>query len=253
MSKKRLREIYRDLFHSIDRNVKLSKASPRQGCFNLCLRASFVKLLEFNEFINSTTRQDTSFFYMATLRGICEDFIVLKYLSQMTRYRKDKLILLMASKQSEEAIRAQSIFFTRNDRTEVVLMRPKAESKEVIDSLTKSISKILQRENTGRSRNLPPVRDMAQHVELLDLYDYLYHATSKTVHFSPHILMRMAWGDVEEGEFEVSTKHFYPYYKDFNIFCASFLFVRFVDQFRRNLRLKKSILESRNEVNQILK
>jgi hypothetical protein len=45
-----------------------------------------------------------------------------------------------------------------------------------------------------RGQSLPSVRALATSTDLRDLYDFIYHATSTTVHFNPGQLMRGVWG-----------------------------------------------------------
>src|SRR5690348_2019081 len=63
---------------------------------------------------------------------------------------------------------------------------------------------------------------MADKSGLSELYDYIYHATSIFVHFNPHVLLRMGWGDLPEITF--STRHFNAYYRHFACFYGAYLF-----------------------------
>ena len=72
---------------------------------------------------------------------------------------------------------------------------------------------------------------MAKATNLHDLYNYLYSATSKWVHFSPQILLRMGWGgepgDVgDHTEWVFSTRHFSLYYAEFNRIYSLLLLLR---------------------------
>jgi hypothetical protein len=102
---------------------------------------------------------------------------------------------------------------------------------------------------------MPSVRLMAETANLLDLYDYIYAATSRWVHFSPRTLLRMGWGDIlergsrklkEGGAVSFTTKNFTQYYQEFNEFYGSFLFLTLTDQLGPELNLPpeaKGILE----------
>jgi hypothetical protein len=70
---------------------------------------------------------------------------------------------------------------------------------------------------------LPKVHAMATECNLLELYEFMYSATSKWVHFNPHILVRRGWsgpGGTHKVSYETtssfSTKHFDRYYVELN-------------------------------------
>jgi hypothetical protein len=72
---------------------------------------------------------------------------------------------------------------------------------------------------------MPSVREMAKHSDLLELYEYVYHATSSLVHFNPRILLRMGWGVLPDIQF--STQNFEDYYSDFSCFYSLYLLSKF--------------------------
>lgn len=82
---------------------------------------------------------------------------------------------------------------------------------------------------------------MAESVNLIDLYEYLYAATSSFVHFSPRNLGRMGWGDIRTQEFEFSTDNFASYYDTFNKFYSLYLLITFSTTFA-------SILDCREDI-----
>lgn len=252
MREKSLKSIYNDLSKIVDRDMKLSNKSLRNAYYDFCLKSSFVKLVEFNEFIHSTRKYEFSFFYLATLRGICEDLIVLTFLSKFHKRDRNKLILMLAAKQWGESIKAQTIFFTRNRPRQWVIMHTRDKTEKDLANLSNETKKLKKKLGLGARAKLPSVKQMAAYSGMSDLYDYLYHATSKVVHFSPHVLMRMGWGDLEKGPFVVSTKNFYPYYRAFNEFYGSFLFIKYVDEFQKYLHLSQRIIEYRDVIERVI-
>lgn len=83
---------------------------------------------------------------------------------------------------------------------------------------------------------------MAIDSKLKSLYDYLYHATSKTVHFSPNILLRTGWYKSLNDPIVFSVKNFNNYYDTFNSFYGSYLFVQFCTSFKKALKLDVKFL-----------
>jgi hypothetical protein len=72
---------------------------------------------------------------------------------------------------------------------------------------------------------------MAKVAGMAPLYGYLYSATSRWVHFSPHLLLRMGWGGTPEDTNEHTTWHFTTrnfaqYYAEFNRVYSLYLLIR---------------------------
>lgn len=55
-----------------------------------------------------------------------------------------------------------------------------------------------------------------------DLYGFLYHATSRLVHFSVPELMRRVWG--KPGKMEVAADFFERYWAEFAIYWGGWIF-----------------------------
>jgi hypothetical protein len=64
----------------------------------------------------------------------------------------------------------------------------------------------------------PTLTHIAQEVGRKAEYDFIYEATSRFVHFSPHELCRRAWGKPEG--MSISSNHFEPYWSRFAIYWA---------------------------------
>ena len=110
-------------------------------------------------------------------------------------------------------------------------------------------------------KTLPSVRSMA---EKTGVYDFMYHATSKWVHFNPHVLLRMGWGKCDDKSqlgdatrWKFSTEHFSPYYADFNRVYSVFLFrllcVRLIDEFSEPAAVRRSLEAITSRINGILR
>jgi hypothetical protein len=70
--------------------AKVAKGSVnRHNKYSLCVKASVSKCFEFNLAVRDFAKSKGSFFAMASLRGICEDLIVLRFISS-TMPSKDR-------------------------------------------------------------------------------------------------------------------------------------------------------------------
>ena len=70
---------------------------------------------------------------------------------------------------------------------------------------------------------LPSMRVVAKATKSLRLYQFLYHATSRFVHFSGAELARRAWG--EPGNVQIHSGHFHDYWGAFSLYWGLRIFV----------------------------
>lgn len=201
--------------------VPLSKSSAgEQDSFTKAVKAALVKSYEFNCTLGMHEDMDT-FLMVSSLCGICEDHIVLKYIFDKHYRDRDLIIHLLMLKDIYTSSVAQWKFFEKYRPNQILYYEadfPERE-KEYQDALRKLVNP--QGRKKGK-HSLPSVRDMATKTGLSELYDYMYHATSIFVHFNPHVLLRMGWGDLPEITF--STRHFHTYYKHFASFYGAYIF-----------------------------
>jgi len=188
--------------------------------------ASLAKSFEFNFYLTSQSSSSSSFFLQPILRGLCEDVIALKYLMENVHsVDVEVLITSWMSQQTSESIEKQENFFQRNRPYQPVLSNVRAKSADLLRSKLNPL-----KQKYGWRRDKPSVSQMAKACSLDEVYDYLYAATSRTVHFSPSVLFRMGWGPEQPDKpYTFSTSHFSGYYDSFNVFYGSYLFILLCD------------------------
>jgi len=105
----------------------------------------------------------------------------------------------------------------------------------------------------------PSVWHMARACGLEELYRYLYSATSKWVHFSPHVLLRMGWGPnpfSTASVWEFTTKHFAQYYKEFNRTYSVYLLLELlqrVPDFPWTVAARKGVEAIKKDLDEVLR
>jgi hypothetical protein len=93
--------------------AKIAKGSLQKNkMFSLCVRASVSKCFEFNLSAKDFAKSKTAFFAMASLRGICEDLIVLRYVSKMPPDDREELVKALSSQEIGTRVKLQDAFFT---------------------------------------------------------------------------------------------------------------------------------------------
>jgi Family of unknown function (DUF5677) len=255
MAKKReLKNIYRSLKPYVKEVTHSTLINP--DFFQISLRAAFAKIYDFNSFVSSLSSSSHSFYHTATLRGICEDLIVLKAIKDIPGQDRSNLVMYLQLNEMYETMRTQGRFFKNNHHQ--IVLDEKFADKRSDDEFTKAMD-IYKQHGFQIGKYGPSVKSLAKRANLSDLYDFFYAATSAWVHFSPHILLRMGWGAAPEASttFTFTTKHFSAYYRNFNAIYGTYLFVLFCETFQSNLSLnsktKKYLEELQEYINAILR
>ncbi len=202
-----------------------SSSISEVGLYGCCVRAALVKSYEFTLLAHSHAIQDHSFFITANLRGICEDLIVLKFLAKLNSNEKNLVIGIRTNRNLFDGIHNQMKFFQEfRPWQPVISPPPELDDESKLKAITNKLG-------WKGQKPWPSIAYMARKTSLKSLYDYLYSETSKWVHFSPQILMRMGWGGERttvgnHTEWTFTTSNFQPYYKDFNQIYSLLLFLK---------------------------
>ena len=216
----------------------------RGRLFSLCVRASLAKCYEYNLLAWDKRRSVDAFFALPTLRGVCEDLIVLNYIRDMPNRDRDALLSKLMIHELHNRLSTQDAFFSATRPLQPVL-KPYMSEPEV-ESLADDIRSIWRSNGwPNMNRNVVPrVRQMAEKHGgdiLRTLYEYLYRLTSNTVHFSVGSLLRSGWGD-DQSSCRFSVEHLSKYYAAFGRIYGAFLFCVYFELFGRVLRPGKAVL-----------
>lgn len=192
------------------------------GAYMNVLKGCIIKSLEFATQARKLPEGVSAFFLAPALRGICEDLIALRFLQlDSNRPKRDDLLRDRMITAVFAAVDKQTVFFRKH--------RP---FQSVFSGKLKAPPKVA---------GLPSMKDMAGKTKLTDLYDFLYAVSSDNVHFNPRIIIRNAWGDGHKT-FNHSTKNFQDYYADLCVVYGTYLFCRFVEFFKMDLRLSADLV-----------
>ncbi|MBE8715539.1 DUF5677 domain-containing protein [Sphingobacterium hungaricum] len=209
--------------------------------------SSYVKTYDFILFLCNINDHQNSFFLLPFLRGICEDLIVLTYIIQQPKERQNYIIVKKRYQELNKSTTAQNNFFHNYNSGQIV---PPIYNEGV------SIEEIIQLHRDAGHKleevNLPNVYQMAEKVNLKYLYDFIYHSTSKAVHFDIFTLLSMGWGEIDVKNETIkatfSHKNDYKHYFKFALFYSSYLFIKQSQNFKETLNLPNLIIESIEEL-----
>lgn len=219
--------------------------------FEKVTKAAFVKLYEFNYTVIKSDDENI-YFIMPVLRGICEDYIALKFISDEFGDDRDRVVELKFNEDLYKSARIQWEFFKKNHSDQILFYQEDFPTQE--KAYRDELRHLMIAKGIRLSRNdvsLPTTNTMAKRAALLELYEYVYHATSSLVHFNPRILARMGWGRTPEIAF--SVKNFNDYYKDFACFYGAFLFTEFCKWMLNINLIDKAIEPALQQINDLIK
>lgn len=236
-----------ELKDSIEQSCRVSN---HDGAFSLALICSFSKSIGLALEIENSTFENKSFWISSALRSICEDLIVLSFIDKNFRTEADEIVKLQLNVDTKKSLEAQDEFYSKY-RPQQPIIKPKDSSSNPEDRLRVIYKNHIQ----GKKQYKPSVWAMAKDQDLGILYSYLYHATSRFVHFSPNTLLKMAWYNPENEESQCDPNAFNNYYYQFVKFYSIQLLSSLVNRFPEKIiiedKLKQSIKERLDEANSI--
>ena len=163
------------------------------------------------------------------LRPACEEFIWIRYLTQIPRIEAQQLVHYFVLDESNKSLRKQDKFAGRHV-TETLGLLPylqqwsKRTRKEFLENLRELGKRLDWPESVIKNGRLPSVYWVAQEAGEKETYDYVYHATSRFVHFSIHELLRLAWGNPQTGTFSINSTYLNDYWSHFSLVYGQKLF-----------------------------
>lgn len=214
------------------------------GPYHIALTAAFTKSLAMQEVFLLPNDKTASFYLAPALRSLCEDLIVLGFINKHLSEDADVVIRLLLDLDFQTTLHAQEAFFNqfRPYQPTIKPKLPKSEIKKIKSKLKKLHLSFISETDSFT----PSVRQMAKSQGLLMLYDYLYNATSRLVHFSPGNLFRMCWGN-PNGEMTCEINALEKYYQKFIEFYATHLLCTLAHQFQTQLRISSEVQSFLND------
>ena len=165
------------------------------SCVTLCLRAAFAKSFEFCAFATACKADVPPFMYVATVRGICEDLILLKFLHSVAPALREDLLDGLIGCELRGSIECQERFFSHTRRHQPII-RNNASAPDRHREKVRTLQanwKLAGFDVKGK-QVMPPTKEIAIRVGFSSLYEYIYKFSSKLVHFNPQVLLRSGWG-----------------------------------------------------------
>lgn len=200
---------------------------PEQGFFSLIKRAIIRRQWEFLGSAAFLAQGSRGYAAVPFLRPACEEAIWLKYLLSLQESDAEELIRCLIHRELSANMAAQRDYAGANVFSELGLepyLRGLDQKSESVKRSLQNLGKKLQWDTDMiRKGRLPSARFLAKETNLLPFYDFLYHGSSRFVHFSCVELGRRAWGT--RGEVSVASEHYLGYWSSFALRWGMLVFV----------------------------
>jgi hypothetical protein len=186
----------------IDSASKLQWDRPTMGYLPLIRRAILCRQHEFLESICHLAEQERGYAAVPMLRPACEELIWAKYLCLIDEASANDLLLCLAQKEMHDSLAAQDGYLGRDGTISLGLfdhLKRLGEHQPTLHAQLSLLGRVLGwPERFVQHGAIPSIRWIAKTTQMSSMYKYLYHATSRYVHFSVGELLRRAWGTPDE-------------------------------------------------------
>jgi hypothetical protein len=121
---RKLENIYRSVQPLVKEVAQTNMIKP--DFYELALKAALAKSFDFNFYVANLKPSAHSFYHTATLRGLCEDLIVLKAIRPIPAEDRSLLITHIFLANTLDGMKIQGEFFKKNRAGQPVISPPTA-------------------------------------------------------------------------------------------------------------------------------
>ena len=201
--------------------------SPSDGFLPVIYRSILRRQFDSLDAISHLVAQKRGDSAITLLRPSCEELIWIKYLASIAATDAEKLIVNITDLELINSLKAQDDYGGRTVTKELGLLpfieranRRKGVTRERLGALGKKLD---WDSRTIQNRQPPNLKWLAQKTGQSDVYNFIYRATSRFVHFSGAELLRRAWG--KPGSISIRSVHFRDYWGSFALHWGLRLFL----------------------------
>jgi hypothetical protein len=190
-------------------------------------RAVAIKQFESLSVILDLDERRHGFAAVQMLRVMCEELGWVRYLGSLQPEEAGQVLHELGAVGIRESFLAQDNYYIKNDDFSEAWQRASERSANLATSHLRTFFDS-QGFSLKPGQHAPSFYQIAKRTDLEREYKFLYHATSRVVHFSVPELFRRVWGD--NREVSISSSNFERYWAAFSLYWGAQLFaLTFID------------------------
>jgi hypothetical protein len=200
------------------------EGDDQQQYWEFLRRAALLRQLEAMDAICAMSDAGHGHFGVTFLRPAFEELVWIEFLSKNVEVAK-VLVPELSRNEAATSIKVQIEFggiesLKALGFNGLTVMRLLAINPEVRSRIKSSLLTL----GWKNDRNLlPSMKFLTKKVGRAKEYDYIYHGTSRFVHFSTQELLRRVWG--KHGEVNISSKSFSQFWSNFALYWGFYTFL----------------------------
>ena len=201
-----------------------SQAYAADSLASLFYRAAASKAFAAQQAILDLVRGGHAFAAQTLLRPMVEELILVRYLNTLSLTDVEAYVYNQAVIEMVDGIEAQHRFRLRHSSAPASPgTAPLGEIKRARSGAQARLRDLGKRLGWKQGYVSPSIKQMAKDTDSLDLYNFFYHATSRSVHASMHHLLRMVGFRPDKPGVTISTQNFADYYAAFSLIYGAWL------------------------------
>jgi hypothetical protein len=208
-----LRSFLAEMRQSVIQRVE--KADLTKGQLELIRRAVVVRQHEALVAVCDLVLERRGHIAVTLLRPACEEFISIRFLRSLKPQEAEDLLLLMVGNELHKTLTVQHKY-SGDDLMTGWGLAPYLATAMKRQPVNEKALKAMKKRIGWSAGITPSVSFMAKRTNSVDVYELLYYATSRTVHFNVVELLRRAWKK-QDGEVTVSSSHYERYWALFSL------------------------------------
>ena len=227
-----MQESVQHILDSMNKSIEQVRSvpwTPKDGLLPIVMRSIMCRQFDALGVISRLVADGMGYATGPMLRPSCEERIWTSYLLGIPPDLAEALLLSMSHQEIATSLQVQDRIAGR-PVTEYLGLLPYLEtskrSKTEISNRLRTLAIRLEwPTRCRREGSLPSMRWLAKKVDLLDVYDLIYHGTSRFVHFKVHELLRSVWGNPKSGQVSIQPMHMEAYRSHFSLYWGLSLFI----------------------------
>jgi len=190
----------RDLLAPVVDDLRSGSAKlAMKNRFELVSRSAVVRQYEALDHAIDAAQAEVAHVVAGIVRPAVEEFVTLSYLSSLPRPDVDEFLWRKLMLDLADSLEKQNRLYASFDVHQAeIRSRPAAETQEMQRAMVRLAEEYnwpIRGKGESKTSYGPTMRYMAEQTGNEELYDYLYGAASRLVHFSPYELLRRTWFD----------------------------------------------------------